>query len=80
MTGYDSKRQAAMDKLVATQEELGMYDDQKPEPEKINGPTKEWFDWYTSPPIDYRKVYGDAFVWTEQEKQLMVLLKLKEKQ
>ena len=30
MTGFDSKRQAAMDKLVATQEELGMYDDQKP--------------------------------------------------
>ena len=39
---------------------------------------KEWFDWYTSPPIDYRKVYGDAFVWTEQEKQLMLLQKLKE--
>ena len=32
MTGFDSKRQAAMDKLVATQEALGMYDDQKPEP------------------------------------------------
>jgi hypothetical protein len=40
---------------------------------------KEWFDWYLAPPIDYRKVYGDAFVWTEQERQLMVLLKLKEK-
>jgi hypothetical protein len=40
---------------------------------------KEWFDWYLAPAIDYRKVYGDAFVWTEQERQLMVLLKLKEK-
>jgi hypothetical protein len=30
MTGFDSKRQAAMDKLVEIQEELGMYDDQKP--------------------------------------------------
>ena len=30
MTGFDSKRQAALDKLVEIQEELGMYDDQKP--------------------------------------------------
>ena len=30
MTGFTSKRQAAMDKLVEIQEELGMYDDQKP--------------------------------------------------
>ena len=29
MTGFDSKRQSAMDKLVEIQEELGMYDDQK---------------------------------------------------
>ena len=35
MTGFDSKRQAAMDKLVAIQEELGMYDDQKPEQEPV---------------------------------------------
>jgi hypothetical protein len=41
-------------------------------------PTKEWLDWYLAPSIDYRKVYGDAFVWTEQEKQLMLLQKLKE--
>lgn len=32
MTGFDSKRQAALDKLVEIQEELGMYDDQQPEP------------------------------------------------
>lgn len=31
MTGFDSKRQMAMDELVATQEALGMYDDQKPQ-------------------------------------------------
>jgi hypothetical protein len=37
---------------------------------------KQWKEWYLSPSIDYRKVYGDAFVWTEQERQLMVLLKL----
>jgi hypothetical protein len=30
MTGFDSKRQSAMDKLVEIQEELDMYDDQKP--------------------------------------------------
>ena len=29
MTGFDSKRQAAMDKLIEIQEKLGMYDDQK---------------------------------------------------
>ena len=29
MTGFDSKRQSAMDKLVEIQEELRMYDDQK---------------------------------------------------
>jgi hypothetical protein len=37
---------------------------------------KQWKEWYLSPPINYREVYGDAFVWTEQERQLMVLLKL----
>jgi len=39
---------------------------------------KKWFDWYTSAPPDYRKIYGDAFVWTEQEKQLMAILKARE--
>lgn len=38
---------------------------------------KEWWDWYLAPPIDYRKVYGDAFVWTPQERQLMALIKEK---
>ena len=36
----------------------------------------KWKEWYLAPAIDYRKVYGDPFVWTEQERQLMVLLKL----
>lgn len=35
MTGFTSKRQAAMDKLVEIQEELGMYDDQKPVQELV---------------------------------------------
>ena len=35
MTGFDSKRQMAMDKLVEIQEELGMYDDQKPVQEPV---------------------------------------------
>ena len=35
MTGFDSKRQSAMDKLVEIQEELGMYDDQKPAQEPV---------------------------------------------
>ena len=34
-------------------------------------PTKEWWAWYLSPPIDPRKIYGDAFEWTEQEKALI---------
>ena len=37
---------------------------------------KKWKEWYLSPPINYREVYGDAFKWTEQERHLMVLLKL----
>jgi hypothetical protein len=41
MTGFDSKRQAAMDKLVEIQEELGMYDDQKPEPKPQGDPLYE---------------------------------------
>jgi hypothetical protein len=32
MTGFKSKREAALDKLVEIQEKLGMYDDQKPAP------------------------------------------------
>ena len=38
-------------------------------------PTKEWWAWYLSPPEDWRKKYGDAFVWTPQEKMLMQQLK-----
>ena len=37
---------------------------------------KKWKECYLSPPINYREVYGDAFKWTEQERHLMVLLKL----
>ena len=37
----------------------------------------KWKEWYLAPAIDYRKVYGDPFVWTEQERQLMVMLKIK---
>jgi hypothetical protein len=36
---------------------------------------QSWWDWYLSPPEDWRKKYGDAFVWTEQEKMLMQQLK-----
>ena len=41
--------------------------------------SKDWLAWYLSPPENWNEKYGDAFVWTEQEKQLMVLQKLKEK-
>ena len=34
-------------------------------------PTDEWFKWYLAPAEDWRKKYGDAFEWTEQEKKLM---------
>jgi hypothetical protein len=46
---------------------------------KLSRPDQAWWDWYLSPPEDWRKKYGDPFVWTEQEKQLMLLQKLKEK-
>ena len=36
---------------------------------------KSWFAWYTSPPENWNKKYGDAFVWTTQEKALMQQLK-----
>lgn len=45
----------------------------------MSSPSKAWFDWYLAPPIDPRKAYGDAFVWTEQEKRLMQQLKEKSK-
>jgi hypothetical protein len=39
--------------------------------DKLAKPDQAWWDWYLSAPIDYRKVYGDPFVWTEQDKMLM---------
>jgi hypothetical protein len=33
-------------------------------------PCQAWWDWYLSSPIDYRKVYGDPSVWTEQDTQV----------
>jgi len=45
--------------------------------EKEWKPTKEWLDWYLSPPENWNKKYGDAFVWTLQEKMLMQQLKEK---
>lgn len=44
-----------------------MTEDEKPEPR----PCQAWWDWYLSPPEDWRKKYGDAFVWTPEEKMLM---------
>ena len=41
---------------------------------------KSWWDWYLSPPIDYRKVYGEPFKWTAQEKMLMQELEKQKKQ
>ena len=38
---------------------------------------KEWWGWYLSPPENWNKKYGDAFVWTLQEKMLMQQLKEK---
>lgn len=46
---------------------------QEPEPR----PDKSWWDWYTSPPENWNEKYGDAFVWTAQEKMLMKQLKEK---
>jgi len=36
---------------------------------------KSWFAWYTSLPENWNEKYGDAFVWTAQEKALMQQLK-----
>ena len=38
---------------------------------------KSWLAWYTSPPENWNEKYGDAFVWTAQEKALMQQLKEK---
>ena len=40
-------------------------------------PCQSWWDWYLSPPENWNEKYGDAFVWTEQEKALMQQLKEK---
>ena len=37
--------------------------------------SKEWLAWYLSPPENWNEKYGDAFVWTAQEKALMQQLK-----
>jgi hypothetical protein len=36
---------------------------------------KSWLAWYSSPPENWNEKYGDAFVWTAQEKALMQQLK-----
>ena len=44
-------------------------------------PTKEWWAWYLAPPIDYRKVYGNAleFDALDHYYQAIYEQKLKEK-
>ena len=39
---------------------------------------KSWLAWYSLPPENWNEKYGDAFVWTAQEKAL--IQQLKEKQ
>ena len=38
---------------------------------------KSWLAWYSLPPENWNEKYGDAFVWTAQEKALMQQLKEK---
>ena len=40
---------------------------------------KSWLAWYSSPPENWNEKYGDAFVWTAQEKALLQQLKEKNK-
>ena len=44
-------------------------------------PTKEWWAWYLAPPVDYRKVYGNALEFDELDRYYQALheQKLKEK-
>ena len=44
-------------------------------------PTKEWWAWYLAPPIDYRKLYGNALEFDELDRYYQALCeqKLKEK-
>ena len=44
-------------------------------------PTKEWWDWYLAPPIDPRKVYGNALEFDELDRYYQALYeqKLREK-
>jgi hypothetical protein len=45
--------------------------------EKDKSEFKSWLAWYSSPPENWNEKYGDAFVWTAQEKALMQQLKEK---
>ena len=84
MTGFDSKRQAAMDKLVEIQEEFGMYDDQKPaqEPVAIHQHRIPYCaDWYDGIP-DHHDGHGPYEVrtlYTTPRKREWVGLTAKEK-
>ena len=51
------------------------FDGEKIVTQEVDKPTKEWWDWYRSPPENWNEIYGDAFEWTPQEKMLMQQLK-----
>jgi hypothetical protein len=38
---------------------------------------KQWMLWYLEPPINVRKVYGDAFIFNSHEKSLLKILEAK---
>jgi hypothetical protein len=44
-------------------------------------PSKEWWAWYLAPPVDYRKLYGNALEFDELDRYYQALYekKLKEK-
>ena len=46
-------------------------------PDKDKSAFKSWLAWYSSPPENWNEKYGDAFVWTAQEKALIQQLKEK---
>jgi hypothetical protein len=43
-------------------------------------PTKSWWDWYLSPPVDYRKVYGDALEFDALDRYYQYVYEQKHKE
>jgi hypothetical protein len=41
---------------------------------------KEWWDWYLSPPVDYRQLYGEPLPMDSLDRHYKALYELKQKE